>query len=107
METERLLFRERTKQVQQKLLNLSVEEQISFLGLESEEQLQVELARSNKRMDNLEMKWLKWELIEKSSQRVISGCDFHNWYEEHERAEIGYFLNGNFRSKGLLNMDLE
>ncbi|GGK82765.1 GNAT family N-acetyltransferase [Rufibacter glacialis] len=107
METERLIFRERTKQVQKELLNLPIKEQVKFLGLESVEQLHAELIRSNKRLNNLEMKWLKWELIEKDSQKIIGSCGFHNWYEEHERAEVGYFLNVNFQGRGFMSEALK
>ena len=103
METERLYLRDRTKQFHNELLHLSVTEQLSLLGLESIEQLDAELTRSQKRFGNLEMKWQKWELIEKKSQNVIGSCGFHNWYEEHQRAEIGYFLNGNYRGKGFMS----
>ncbi|PTX15076.1 ribosomal-protein-alanine N-acetyltransferase [Pontibacter mucosus] len=103
MKTERLILRERTKQVQKDLLRLPVKEQLGFLGLDTEEQLNAELIRSNKRLGNLEMKWLKWELIEKESQKVIGSCGFHNWYEEHERAELGYSLHENFRGRGFMH----
>ncbi len=77
------------------------------MGLESVEQLNAELIRSNKRLGNLEMKFVKWELIEKASQKVIGSCGFHNWYEEHERAEIGYFLNVNFQGRGFMSEALK
>ena len=102
METARLYLRLRTKQIQEDLMHLTTQEQLSFLGLASVEELTSEIIRSQKRFGNLEMKSLKWELIEKNDQKVIGSCGFHNWYEEHNRAEIGYALNHRYQGKGFM-----
>jgi [ribosomal protein S5]-alanine N-acetyltransferase len=102
METDRLYLRERTKQMLDELLKLPTNDQLRFLGLESTEQLKSEIVRSQTRFENREMKCIKWDLIEKGSQRVIGNCGFHNWYVEHERAEIGYLLYESFRGKGFM-----
>lgn len=102
METERLYLRERTKQLLNEIMILPTEDQLHLLGHDSIEQLHLDLERSRKRFKNHETKWIKWDLIQKSSQQVIGSCSFHNWYEEHERAELGYQLNNNYQGKGFM-----
>lgn len=101
MKTDRLYLRERTKQLLEKLLCQSSEEQMNFLGIEDPDQLQQELTRIEKRFSE-KTDWKKWDLIERVTQKVIGSCGFHNWYAEHERAEIGYSLNEKYRGKGYM-----
>lgn len=37
--------------------------------------------------------FVSFYIIENDSNKVIGWCGFHTWYTEHNRAEIGYFLN--------------
>lgn len=103
METTRLYFRERTQELLEQIFAQPVEEQLAFFGYEDTQLLEFDQARMNKRINNAEAGWKEWDLIEKESKAVVGGCNFHNWYTEHERAEIGYFANHKFRGKGYMH----
>ncbi len=36
--------------------------------------------------------FVKFQLIDKTTNEIIGGCGFHNWFEEHKRSEFGYDL---------------
>lgn len=104
MKTERLYLRERTPKLLEELKSKSSEEKLAFFGLEAADLsvAQTNIDRSTIRFANREMKHIKWEIIEQASGLVIGSCGFHNWFEHHERAEIGYNLHPQFRGKGFM-----
>jgi [ribosomal protein S5]-alanine N-acetyltransferase len=36
--------------------------------------------------------FVKFQLIDRSTDEIIGACGFHNWFEEHKRSEFGYDL---------------
>ncbi|MGL4598596.1 MAG: GNAT family N-acetyltransferase [Bacteroidia bacterium] len=36
--------------------------------------------------------FVKFQLIDKSTNEILGACGFHNWYAEHKRSEFGYDL---------------
>ena len=107
MITQRIYLRERTPELIDKLLQLSVKDQIEFLGFDELETLNFELKNIKKNIDNPFDTRKKWDLVDIKSQKVIGNCGFHNWYIEHERAEIGYFMSQDFREKGYMGEALK
>ncbi|PZO95724.1 MAG: GNAT family N-acetyltransferase [Haemophilus parainfluenzae] len=47
-------------------------------------------------------KAMRWALVLKESNEVIGTCGFHNFHEEHARAEIGYDLKPAFWHQGYM-----
>lgn len=107
METDRLYFRIETTEILKDLLNQRTQEQLTFFGLQDTDQLKKELTKIERKLSNKTVNWKKWNLIEKTSGRVIGNCGFHNWLTDHERAELGYFLHENFRNKGFMSEALD
>lgn len=103
METNRLIFRERTQAVITKLMNRSADEQMSFLGLETADTLEWKLSRIHYAHTNKRTEYKVFDLIKKDTKEVIGSCGFHNWYTEHDRAEVGYFLYDKFQNKGFMS----
>lgn len=107
MNTSRLYLRERTQKLIDQLLGMEKEAQMKFLGFDVEERLDLELnaIKRNLKLEPYSRK--KWDIMEKGKEEVIGSCGFHNWLPEHERAEIGYFMNTEYRGKGYMREALE
>ncbi len=102
MTTNRLYLRERTRELLEKLMGQSREEQSSFFSYEDIKMLNFELARIEKSLKNERFDFQKWDLIENNSGDVIGNAGFHNWEITHERAELGYVLHEKFRGQGFM-----
>ncbi|MBT8327031.1 MAG: GNAT family N-acetyltransferase [Bacteroidia bacterium] len=101
MESKRIIFRERTKTLMETLIVSSLKEQMEFLGYSEPILTQTEVEKTKQSLRKIEQ--IVWfDLIEKQSNKVIGSCGFHNWVKEHKRAEIGYYLHPEFRSKGYM-----
>ena len=101
MLTKRLRLRERTPELRKKLLTLSLEEQLKFIGF-GEDRLKIELKRIEKGFSNFRMEYKMWDLILLENDEVIGDCGYHTWYTNHRRAEVGYGLKEEFRQKGFM-----
>ena len=101
MQTKRLFLRERTPELRKKLLTLPLEEQLKFIGFD-EDRLNFELNRIKKGLTNWKMDYKMWDLIWLETDEVIGDCGYHSWYENHQRAELGYGLKEEFRQKGIM-----
>ncbi len=107
METARLVLREETLELLEQVEQFPVDEQLEFFGASDEMELAILWDKVRKRRSNSAIGFRKWHLIEKESQRVIGACGYHNWFTEHERAELGYHLHPDFRKKGYLSEALQ
>ena len=107
METDRLYFRVETIDMLKDVLNQGTQEQLTFFGLQDTAQLKKELTKIERKLSNRAVDWRKWNLIEKATGKVIGNCGFHNWFTDHERAELGYFLHENYRNKGFMSEALD
>ena len=103
--TDRLILRKLTQKTFDFLYrNLTEEEQMEFLGLESMAEWIQEKARYALGLSTYNKKFVTFQLIEKSSKTIIGWCGFHTWYIDHDRAEIGYGLpNEDQRGQGLMS----
>lgn len=72
--------------------NCSPEEQIRFLGINSEEELKEEHRKYQEGLSTFNKKFLSFQLVRKKDERVLGWCSFHTWYIDHRRAELGYWL---------------
>ncbi len=107
METSRLILRQRTKEVLEGLLALPTAEQLAYLNLSDSNVLDRELQRIRKLLNHEKGRWILWDLVEKNTEAVMGNCGFHQWYPDHERAEIGYQLYDNYQKKGYMTEALE
>lgn len=82
---------------------LSPEEQMSYLGLDSEEDLEKEKKKFQGGLWTHNKRPLYFHLVDKKSDAVIGWCGYHTWYTDHARAEIGYgLLKEEYKRKGLM-----
>lgn len=93
IETPRLLLRRLTiKEYKDLFEHYSREDTMTFLGLKSEEEYAEAKRKYEGGMFTYRTSFVFFQLIEKSSSRVIGDCCFHTWYVPHARAEIGYSI---------------
>lgn len=105
LHTDRLILRKLTQESLDYLYSeLSDSELVHFLGLKNLETLEIEKAKYNVGLSTHNKKFVFFQLLEKSSNRIIGWCGFHTWYIDHSRAEIGYGLNlDSDKSKGYMS----
>jgi ribosomal-protein-alanine N-acetyltransferase len=108
IETDRLFLKEITPDIIYKLFTFYNDEEImQFLGLESENELEMERMKFEGGRTTYRTSFKNFLLIDKATNRVIGGLGFHNWYPQHFRSEIGYHLNESHRNKGLMTEALK
>ena len=103
--TDRLILRKFTQEVFDAIYSdLSQNEQLDILGLNSIEKLLVEKEKYKKGLSTYNKKFLYHQLIYKKTSAIIGWCGFHTWYTDHNRAEIGYGLfDDSYKSKGIMS----
>ncbi|MES2617011.1 MAG: GNAT family protein [Bacteroidota bacterium] len=75
-----------------------------FLGVSSDEALQIERNKSDKGFTAYNRSMRLFQVIDKVSGRVIGACGLHNWYADHRRSEIGYhMMDESFKNKGIMS----
>ncbi|WP_109621452.1 GNAT family N-acetyltransferase [Sediminitomix flava] len=92
LETERLYLRKLTDELYEQILkNSSDEEIMRELNLDAGE-VSKEKTKAIKGFSTFNKSLLIFQLLEKSTHKIIGWCGFHTWYLDHDRAEIGYTL---------------
>lgn len=81
-------------------------EQKALLGYSDNKLLKMDVKRNLLRLSSMECFCIKWDIIAKTTGSVIGNCGFHNWYKEHQRAEIGYLLHEPYRGQGFMSESL-
>ena len=102
--TERLLLRKLSLETFEYIYaNYSNGQLIDFFGLENEDQLATEKNKFEKGLTTFNKSFLYFQILDKSTEKIIGWCGFHTWYLDHFRAEIGYGLfDENFKNKGIM-----
>ncbi|WP_333599874.1 GNAT family N-acetyltransferase [Flavobacterium sp.] len=103
--TDRLLLRKLSPEVFQYIYEkYSDAELLTFLGLTDENALAVEKEKFRKGLSTFNKSFLYFQLLDKSTNKIIGWCGYHTWYLDHNRAEIGYGLfDDNYKQKGLMS----
>ena len=103
--TDRLILRKFTQESFDSIYSdMSQDEQLDILGLNSIEKLLEEKEKYKKGLSTHNKKFLYHQLIDKKTSAIIGWCGFHTWYTDHNRAEIGYGLfDDNYKSKGIMS----
>ena len=102
--TDRLILRKLTQETFDLLYkNLTEAEQMEFLGLKSMVEWRQEKAKYVLGLSTYNKKFVNFHLIEKNNGTIIGWCGFHTWYTDHNRAEVGYKLDEDYRGQGLMS----
>jgi len=93
LETERLILRQLTPEVYDYIFtNYTDKECKTHLGVETNEALEAEKAKYKKGLSAYDRTFIIFQLIEKSSNKVMGITGFVRYYPDHFRAELGYSL---------------
>ena len=104
LHTDRLILRAITPEVYHYIFRLDDAEVMAFFGCSTSDELELERARLNKGLNTFNKTFLYFQLIEKTTNKIIGWCGFHTWYTDHDRAELGYGLNQDrFKQKGFMS----
>ncbi len=103
--TDRLILRKFTQESFDSIYSdMSEDEQLDVLGLDSIEKLLEEKEKYKKGLSTHNKKFLYHQLIDKKTRAIIGWCGFHTWYIDHNRAEIGYGLfDDDYKNKGIMS----
>lgn len=98
LETERLVLRQLTPHDAEDLFEYFSQDQVmqyydleTFKALEDANNIIIHFNNEFEKG-----KGFRWALELKSEKKVIGTCGYHNWHQEHCKAEIGYELNPAF-----------
>lgn len=107
--TERLILRKITPvEFIYIFKNYSEAELKPFLGTITDTEFLIQKGKFENGCASYNKSFINFQLLDKVSGSVIGACNFHSWYFEHRRAEIGYHLNGEeFKRKGLMSEAME
>lgn len=102
--TPRLKLRKLTQEVFDYVYqNFKEDELKRFLGVASNEALEIERNKYTKGLSTHNKKFLYYHILKPQSDEVIGWLGFHTWYIDHARAEIGYgWFSDEYKQKGLM-----
>ncbi len=93
MQTNRIILRERTVALLQKIAKSPLREQAVFFGTSNQHHLDKEIERiKNGQYQNF-YTGVYYDLLIKKTKEVIGSGGFHTWWRDHDRAELGLWLN--------------
>jgi ribosomal-protein-alanine N-acetyltransferase len=104
IETERLLLRKSgIEQLNFVFNNYSDEELSTFLGAYTDTELATDKERFKQGFTSYNRSVVIFHLLDKTDNKVIGACAFHNWYAIHQRTEIGYDMKlDEYKQKGYM-----
>src|SRR4051812_45607788 len=104
LSTERLFLRKLDPHAMKYLFeSYSGDDLVKMLGVYTNEDIAKELERHAKGYESFKRSMVKFQLIDKLTDKIIGACGYHTWYMEHDRAEIGYsILLDEYKNKGLM-----
>jgi ribosomal-protein-alanine N-acetyltransferase len=104
LETERLILKEVNPEIIDYVFtNWSDEDIMSYMGLQTEEELAVDKMKQQGGYTTYRVKLKGFIFITKDTNEVIGASHFHNWQPMHSRSEIGYAMYKNeYKNKGYM-----
>jgi len=107
--TERLILRKITPEIVVLLFTSYTEEEIMhYLGLKNKEEFMKEKEKFKKGLRTYNKTFLYFQVMDKTTEKIIGWSGYHTWYLDHNRAEIGYGLfNEEVKNKGLMTEALK
>lgn len=108
IETKNLLLRELNPEIYDYLFeNFTNNELMNFFGMNNIS-LILEKENYKKGFTTWSMTFKIWQIIDKTTGKIIGSCGFHYWYIHQLNAEIGYEITDvNYRGKGLMTEAIE
>jgi ribosomal-protein-alanine N-acetyltransferase len=108
IETKKLILRELNPEIYDYIFqNLTDNELMDFLGINNTD-LSIEKENHKKGFTTWSMTFKIWQIIDKTTGKIIGNCGFHYWYIHQLSAEIGYEITAvEYRGKGLMNEAIE
>lgn len=109
IETKRLLLRKLSPSDFTHIFENYSESEIKlFLGLQSQDEFEKEKNKYLHGYTTYNRSIEVFQLLDKTSLAIIGSCGFHNWYFDHNRAELGYMIKDiSNRSQGLMTEALQ
>ncbi|MGB0850882.1 MAG: GNAT family N-acetyltransferase [Bacteroidia bacterium] len=106
--TERLILIPVNQEIMDHVFaNLSAVEQMNFLGCKSSHQLEEQQRRHRQGLSTFNKKFHYFFIREKTTNKHMGWCGFHTWHIDHQRAEIGYGIDEEFRQRGFMKEALK
>ena len=107
--TKRLKLRMITPEVFNYIFQTYTEDEIkSFLNTKNDTDYQKWKLKYEKGITGYNRSFLLFQLIDKTSNQILGGCGYHNWFAEHSRSEIGYDLHDDaYKRNGYMSEALE
>ncbi|HXS37706.1 MAG TPA: GNAT family protein [Flavipsychrobacter sp.] len=104
LETERLFLRELNWEIMYNLFTYYTDDEIvALMGLNSENELELERMKFDQGMTTYRMTFKTFLMVDKASGKIIGRTGFHNWYPQHFRSEMGYYITDDrYLNKGLM-----
>jgi ribosomal-protein-alanine N-acetyltransferase len=104
LHTKRLRLRKLTPEIYDHIFGTFNDAEImAFFNLDSQEAVQKEKDKHKKGYTTHRITFNLFQLIDKETGIVMGTCGLHNWYPEHNRAEIGYMINSDsYKQKGFM-----
>lgn len=105
IETERLLLRKLSPNDLKFIFKSYSEQDIRIiLGHTTDEEFQKEKIKFENGYTTHNRSFENFQLIDKSTHKIIGHCGFHNWYVDHQRAELGYMIKDeDYKRKGIMS----
>lgn len=109
LETSRLFLQKLSPEVMKKIFEENEGDEIKkILGVMTEQAFEKHKKIYEKGYESYNRSMFNFQLVEKSSNRIIGNCGYHTWNPQHQRAEIGYELNSDeHKNKGYMTEALE
>jgi ribosomal-protein-alanine N-acetyltransferase len=93
LETQRLLLKKLTPETFAYMFaNYPKEEVKRQLGLTTDEEFIKEKEKSDGGYTTYDRTIAAFLMVSKETNEIIGRCGFHNWYKDHQRAELGYVI---------------
>ncbi|HNB81286.1 MAG TPA: GNAT family protein [Chitinophagaceae bacterium] len=108
LETPRLYLRAYPAEQMHWLFSQSDDVILHYLDLENQEEVDIEKKKYQGGYTTYRSSVFGFHLISRESGRLLGTSGFHNWFAEHQRAELGYMLRRESdRAQGYMKEALE
>lgn len=103
--TKNFLLREINPQIVSSIINNYTDKEImEFLNIETLDLLEIEKDKLKKGISSYHFTFLYFQILDKSSHKIIGWCGYHTWIPMHQKAEIGYVIyNQKNWGKGIMS----
>ena len=103
--TERLILRKLTPEIYTDLFSNYDESRIrEILRIGNSDEYEKQLYRFKSGLSSFNRSFVYFQLLDSVNGELIGGCGYHTWYLDHDRAELGYYLDHeSYKNKGFMS----